>query len=127
MIQVAAFGLVGVVLITLLRSRSGELALLLSLAVCVLLGLMLVRVAEPVISLLRSLQRIAQIEDALMRPVLKTLGIGMITQIAANVCVDGGESAVARMIELCGTFLALYAAIPLLEAVLDLVRNLSGG
>ena len=127
MIQAAALGILGVVLIALLRHRGGELALLLSLGVCVLIGLLLVRLAEPVVDFFRELQGIAGLEEHIMGPMLKTIGIGLITQIASNICSDGGESAVARMIELCGAVLALCVAIPLMESVLELIRAMSGG
>lgn len=127
LIQAAALGIIGVVLIALLRHRSGELALLLSLGVCVLIGLLLVTLAEPVVDFFTELQDIAGLDNRIMAPMLKTIGIGMITQIASNICSDGGESAVARMIELCGAVLALCVAIPLMQAVLDLIRGMSGG
>lgn len=127
LIQAAALGILGVVLIALLRHRGGELALLLSLGVCVLIGLLLVRLAGPVVDFFRELQHLAGLEDQIMGPMLKTIGIGLITQIASNICSDGGESAVARMIELCGAVLALCVAIPLMESVLELIRAMSGG
>lgn len=127
LIQAAALGILGVVLITLLRNRSGELALLLSLGVCILLGLLLVELVRPVLHFFRQLQRVSRLEDAVMTPMLKTLGIGLLAQIASGICSDGGESAIARMIELSGTLLALYTAIPLMEAVLELVSTMTGG
>ena len=37
------------------------------------------------------------------------------------------DAAVARLVELCGGVLALYAALPLLEAVLELIETVGGG
>ena len=54
-------------------------------------------------------------------------GIGVLTQISAGVCDDAKQSAVARLVELCGGVLALYAALPLLEAVLELIETVGGG
>ena len=60
-------------------------------------------------------------------PSLKAVGIGVLTQISAGVCDDAKQSAVARLVELCGGLLALYAALPLLEAVLELIETVGGG
>ena len=56
-----------------------------------------------------------------------TVGIGLLTQLTASVCADAGESTVTRLIELCGSVLGIYTALPLLEAVLSLLRTMLEG
>ncbi|MBQ9374162.1 MAG: stage III sporulation protein AD, partial [Oscillospiraceae bacterium] len=46
------------------------------------------------------------------------------TQTASAVCQDAGQSALAKLLELGGGLLCLVAALPLLEAVLDLLEDL---
>ena len=58
---------------------------------------------------------------------MESLGIGLLTQLTASVCADAGESTVARLIELCGSVLGIYTALPLLEAVLSLLRTMLEG
>lgn len=127
LLKICVTGLIGVLFATVVRRHGGELALLLTLAVCTVIALALVRIAQPVVDFLMKLQNIAQIDRALMTPLLKAVGIGLLTQIGSTVCGDAGESAVAKLIELCGSFLALYTALPLLEAVLDMISAMSGG
>ena len=67
------------------------------------------------------------LDKALMTPMLKTIGIGILTQLSATICADAGENAIAKLVEICGGVLALYVALPLLEAVLDMVEQMSGG
>ncbi len=127
MIQVAVIGLMAVIFANLLRKNSKELAIVLTVAACVLIGVLLIRIAEPVIDFMEQLRNIAGVDKALMEPLLKTIGIGLLTQLCANVCADAQESAIAKMIEICGSVLALYTAIPLLEAVLQMMEGLIGG
>lgn len=124
---VAVIGVITVVFATLLRKKSGELALLLTMAACVLIALLLVEMARPVVEFLGSLRRLAGLSSELMTPMLKAIGIGLLTQIAANVCADAGQNAVAKLIELCGSILALYVSIPLLEAVIRMIETMGGG
>ena len=42
-------------------------------------------------------------------------------------CGDCGEGGVAKMVELCGTVMALYLSAPLVTAVLELLDGLLGG
>ena len=126
-LQVAVIGVVTVVFAALLKRNSGELAILLTIGACVLMGVLIVRMTEPVLTFLGKLRNLAGLDTELMTPLLKTVGIGLLTQLAASVCTDAGESAIAKLTELCGCVLAIYLALPLLEAVIDLIQSMSGG
>lgn len=127
LLQATVIGIVTVLLTAILRRSSQELGILLTLAACVLIGLLLVQLAEPVVEFLSKLRNIAGLDKTLTEPILKTIGIGLITQIGATVCADAGENAIARLIEVCGGVLALYVSLPLLEAVLSMIDTMSGG
>ena len=117
LLQVAGLGLIAVLLGLVLKKGNGVLALLLTLAACAAMTVSIVRLAEPVVSFLSELRQLAGLEPALLQPLLRTVGIGLLTQLTASVCADAGESTVARLIELCGSVLGIYTALPLLEAV----------
>lgn len=127
LIRVAVIGVVTVVLVTLIRKSNAELALLLTIAACVLMAITAVRLIEPVISFFEKLQTLSGLEDELLAPLLKSVGIGIVTQLCAAFCKDAGENAIAQLIELCGGGLAIYVALPLLEAVIDMIRTMMGG
>ena len=124
LLQVAGLGLIAVLLGLVLKKGNGVLALLLTLAA---MTVSIVRLAEPVVSFLSELRQLAGLEPALLQPLLRTVGIGLLTQLTASVCADTGESTVARLIELCGSVLGIYTALPLLEAVLSLLRTMLEG
>ena len=67
------------------------------------------------------------LDAELMTPMLKAVGIGLLTEIAAGVCADAGESAIGKLVELAGGLLALSVALPLLEAVLQMLKTMGGG
>jgi stage III sporulation protein AD len=73
------------------------------------------------------LEELTGINTAVMSPVFKTAMIGILTNVAAGICADNGESGIARMVEICGTIMALYLSIPLISAVLELLDSLLGG
>lgn len=126
LLQVAVIGILAVIFISLLRARNGELAIVLSLAACVLIAVILLNLADPVITFLKNLRNMAGMDKKLMEPMLKTIGIGLLTQISSTVCADAGENAIARLIEVCGAVLALYVSLPLLEAVLEMMKTMGG-
>lgn len=126
-LQAAVIAVVTVVFTALLKKQNQELALLLTLAACVVIALLLLRLAEPIVEFLTKLRSLTGLDKSLMTPMLKTIGIGILTQISANVCADAGENAIAKLVEVCGGLLALYVSLPLLEAVIDMMEQMSGG
>lgn len=126
-IQALIVAVIGIVLGAVIKKSHKELAILLSIACCVMIGIFVIRLFEPILSFLTRLRTMANLEKGLLAPVMKAVGIGILTQITSRICADAGESAVATLVELCGSILALYVALPLLEAVLEMVESMSGG
>lgn len=126
-LRAAVIGLIAVIFAALLKKNNRELAVLLSLAACALIAAALLTLAEPLVDFLARLRNLAGLDTEVMAPLLKTVGIGLLTQICASICSDAGESSIAGLIEVCGGLLALYVSLPLLEAVMDMVESMSGG
>ena len=126
-IQALIVGVIGIILGSVVKKSHKELALLLSISCCVLIGIFIVQLFEPIMSFFSKLRVMAGLDQRLLSPVLKAVGIGLLTQITSRICADAGESAVASLIELSGSILALYVALPLLEAVLEMVESIGGG
>ena len=116
--------LLTVILAGLLKRDNASLALILVTATGVLLLTMAVLLLQPVIDELQSLADAADVSDAYLLPIMKCVGIGIVTQIAVGVCRDGGESALASALELCGCILVIFLSLPLFTAVLELIEEL---
>lgn len=127
LLKAGVLGLLATLIAVVLKKHNREMAMLLTLAACIFLGLILLQLVAPVVEFLKKLRNLAGLEKQLLEPMLKTVGIGLTTQICATVCCDAGEQAIGNLIELCGSVLAIYVALPLLEAVLDLVQTMAGG
>lgn len=126
-IQVVILALTAMVAVSALKKRAGEFSLLVT-AVCIgALGVFAVTRLEPVLALLRRLEKLTGVNRAIMAPALKAALVGILTNVAAGVCGDCGEGGVAKMVELCGTVMALYLSTPLVTAVLELLDGLLGG
>lgn len=122
--KIAALACVTAVFAVMLRQRGQALSVLLSLAACIGVILLAAGFFQPILDAARKLQTLAGLGDELTEPLFKILGISLVTHLAAGVCTDAGEGSVARAVELAGGLLALYAGLPLLLAVLELVQQL---
>lgn len=112
------------VLVLTVKKQTPELGLLLSLSGCVLSVLLIGAWLTPILEFIRRLTGETGLDESLTEPLLKVLGIGLLTQITAALCNDVGESAMARLLELGGGLLCLYLSLPLLNAVLIMIEDL---
>lgn len=121
---VAAAALVTALLALTLRGYRPEFALLVSLGGSVLLLLAALPYFADIVEFLRTASvYIGEAGDAL-RILFKTLGVAVVTQLAADLCRDAGESAMAGKVELCGKAAVLALSLPLASDLLRLAAGL---
>lgn len=124
MLKVGAVAVIAALCAVMVKGTARQLAMVLSLAAAaVILGLAL-GALEDVVAMAEDLRDMAGLSPAVVAPVIKTVGIAILTHIAAQVCKDAGEGGIAAVTETAGSALALCTALPLLRAVLDTVEGL---
>lgn len=111
----------------MLRKNNDLMASLLSLALCIAAGAFALKLLSPVLTLIERLQALSGLSDTMVAPMLKTVAVGFLTKITVSVLRDASQTAAADAVELAGSILALYLALPLLNAVLALLQELLGG
>ena len=67
------------------------------------------------------------LSSAVFSPLLKTVAIAILGQVAGAFCQDAGQGALGKMVELCGTVLCLCTGLPLATMLLELLLELGGG
>ena len=82
---------------------------------------------RPAAQLIEELSELSGLGSGQLLPLLKAVGVGVVTQIASDVCSEGGQSTLARIVELCGVFAAILLTLPLLRTALELIRQMMGG
>lgn len=123
-LRLTAAAIVCALVVPLLRTRAGEFALLLVLCACVILAVSVVHGLQTMLELVDELAELAQIDPLLLGPLLRTTGIALITGLGAQLCRDAQAGSLALTLELCGGVCALYAALPMIRAVMELVQEL---
>lgn len=124
-IRTAAAAAAAAVLSLVVKKSNPELSLLLGLAAALLAVYDALRALRPAMDLLRELTERTALAPDIYIPVVKCLGIGVITQLGAGVCRDAGQSAAATGVELCGTAAAVLCTLPLVSGILQVIGRLS--
>ena len=73
---------------------------------------------------LGELARLARLDDRVVEPVIKVVGLSLVTRVGVEVCRSTGETGIAAFIEIAGTVLSLGAALPLVSGVVDMMLEL---
>ena len=122
--KMAALAVAAALCALVVRQSAREVGLVLSLAAGAIILTQALGAVEAIRSLIEELGDRAGLSPAVLDPVLKTVGIAVLTRVAAEVCRDAKESGIAAFVETAGAVMALYVALPLMRAVLDTVGEL---
>lgn len=107
--------------VMVLRGKNPEQALLLVLAIAaVVLGRVLALTA-PLLERLDALFQQAGVESGHVAILLRTVAAALVTRLCDDLCRDGGSQTLGTVVELAGAAAALLIALPLLEAVAQLL------
>lgn len=124
--QGAAAVLLAVVLVLALGKQGKEAGLLLTLAVCCMLGVLALSYLEPVVALVHRLQDMTGLDSEMLQILLKAVGIGIIGEIVGLICTDAGNAALGKALQLLSAAVILWLSIPLINALLELLQEMLG-
>ena len=118
LLKVCSLSLVGIFTVNGLKRTLPEMSAAATLAL--LLGLVTIAagVLGKCVMLISELAEGAGISEKLMTPLMKCVGVSIVSKISGDLCRDSGMSAVASYIELVGGAVAIVIAMPLMLTVL---------
>ena len=122
--RAAAAAVIGSILALLLRKNIPEMSLALALITGAVIVWFSASICAEITDALREIAENGGIGSIYIAPVMKCVGIGLITHLAAQVCRDAQQGSVASAVELCGTLCALYVSVPLIRSMLAIVERL---
>ena len=120
----AVIAVIGSILALLLRKNLPEMALLTVLSAGLMIFWLSASLCAKIIETLREIAENGAVSSIYLAPVLKCVGIGLVTHLAAQLCRDAQQGSAASAVELCGTLCALYISLPLFELLLSMVGRL---
>lgn len=121
---IVGIGLTAAALSAVLKRFGGGSALVISIAACAVILYLVITSLSPLLGFISELAEEAHTESAYLAVMMKALAVCYITGLAAESCRDSGEGAIAAKIELAGRTAVLLISVPLLKAIVDIVRGL---
>ena len=122
--KIAAAGILTALIYALVRQLKPEFAPLVILSGS---AVILVAVAQRFLEASQTVDKmmeLAGLEKENVSILMRSLGICVITQFAADICYDNSSSATAAAVELAGRVGAITLALPMLQAVAKLALGM---
>lgn len=123
-IQLGALAIVAALCAVMVRQKLATIGLVLALATCAILFLGSLSAFEEMRKMIDELGEMAGLSQTILSPVVKTVGIAIVTKLSSEVCRDAKENGIASFVELAGAAAAIVLAIPLLRMVLEMIGGL---
>jgi stage III sporulation protein AD len=119
--RVIAIALVTAVTAIVLKSVKPELAFAAVLAGVIILLCAALDMFQEAFSLFDDLAALTGIDNALVKILLKIVGVGYLTEFAGDLLVDFGSASLAKKVELCGKITIFILSVPILKVLLSLI------
>ena len=124
--KIVGIAMTAVVLCLFLGKQNKDLAVMVSLAACCVVTALAMNYLDTVVDFIMNLKTIGNLNDSFLRVLLKSVGIGLIAEIASLICADSGNTALGKTIQIAAVGVILITALPLLSGLLDLMNQILG-
>ena len=122
------FKIIGIAIVTaltviILKNVKPELAFAAMLAGIIVLLLSALDMLQETFSLFDNLVALTGIDNAVVKILLKIIGVGYLTEFSADLLNDFGSASLASKVELCGKVTILALSLPILQSLLSLITD----
>lgn len=123
-LKIVTIALTGVILASLMKTVNKEVSIYVISATAIIIFFSIIIKLTEVFSFIENIYNGITYGKEFFPIVLKILAIAYITDLTAQLCKDAGEGAIASKVELGGKVVIFYAAMPIMNAILDLIKTL---
>ena len=123
-IQIAMIGIGAVALALMVKQQKSEYALYLSLSAVVLILVFSMNRLQVVMETIRKIEQYTGIDVAMLKILVKLMGITYVAEFASEICKDAGFSAIGSQIEMFAKFSIMAGSVPVLLTLLETIEGL---
>lgn len=123
-IKAAVGTLITLILYLTLMKAGKEFPLLLTVAVSCMMAGLAITFLQPVVEFIEKLMLLGQFDSEMLTIVLKSVGIGLLTEITGLICADAGNTGLGKVLQILASAVILWLSIPLLTSLIDLVEEI---
>lgn len=124
MIKIVLTGIITAILVLVLKEQQKGIAAILLLAGSLAIFLFCMEYLDQILSLIYSINEIMKVDQVYIKILLKIIGIAYVCQFSSEICQDLGSQALGKQIEAAGKLAVLIISIPVIQGLLDTMKEL---
>jgi len=124
--KTAAGALLALILILAVGQREKPISVLLSMLVCCMIAMSVLRYIQPIMDFLYRLEEMGNLQSHGLGSLLKIAGIGFLAEIASMVCQDAGNASLGKELQILANIVMINLSLPFLETLLELIQTVLG-
>lgn len=110
-----------------LNKQAKDMQILLVIAGCCMVAGIAATYLRPVLDLLQELQELGNLNSELTGILIRAAGIGLISELACMICSDAGNASLGKTVQILGSAVVLYLAIPVFRGLIELIQGVLEG
>ena len=122
--KILGIGLITCITSLIVKQVKPDVASIISIAGGVVILLMVVDYVAQIFDVFKVVMNKTGLPSNLFSIVLKIVGIGYLTEFAANICSDAGSNSLADKILLAGKIMILFMSLSIITNIIDIVVEL---
>ncbi len=123
-VKIIAIGIITMFAYVIVKQIKPEFSIIIGLVGSILILLNLTDMIEGIINTFFNLAEKTGVSTDLFTLVLKIIGIGYLTEFAANLCTDSGCNSIADKILLGGKLIIMMLSLPIVTNLIDVIVGL---
>ncbi|MCI5952858.1 MAG: stage III sporulation protein AD [Anaerostipes sp.] len=124
MIKIVLTGIITAILVLILREQQKGISAVVLMAGSLAVLLFCMEYLETLLKLFEDISDMMQVDQIYIKILLKIIGIAYVCQFASEICQDLGSQTVGKQIEIAGKLSVLVVSIPVIQGLLDTMKEL---
>lgn len=122
-IKMAMIGVGAVILALKFKWVNQEYSLYLSLAAGIIVMGIAISQLELLIAYIKTIYGYLLFDSMYLKILMKIVGLAYVCEFSSNICKDAGYSSIAGQIEMAGKLSILLVSMPVMTALLDMLKS----
>lgn len=122
--KIVIFAIVCGVLVIVLKQSKPEIAVMLGILVGVILLFAILNKLEVIILFIDKISKLSNIDNSVIRILLKTVLVAYLADFTINVCNDMGATSISGKVAVISKIFILIESLPLIESLFQVVLEL---
>ncbi len=123
-LKIVGVGVVTTIAFLLVKQVKSDFAILIAMAGSVVMIIMILSSLSGVVQYFNEIVERTGINKTIYLTILKIIGVGYLTEFAANICSDAGTVSIGSKIILGGKIVILCLSLPIITSLIDIIVSI---